>query len=82
MINLYFVIKLYASLDAENKFKFSYLDSNNILWKIRDKEIIGKRAVQTRDLSIVWLEETSVNNIKSFLCDVDTDYKEVFIINL
>lgn len=56
----------------------SYLDCNNIGWKYVNGEYIGKRTVWTFDLRACWLEETTIDNIKSWWCGRDADYSEVF----
>lgn len=58
-----------------------FLDSNKILWKIINGEFIGKRSVWTFDFKSVWIEETPIDNIKSWWCGVDSDYSEVFTSN-
>lgn len=59
-------------------FGTAYLDSENILWKLIDDQLIGKRSVLTFDLRTCWLEETEINNIKSWWCGKDSDYSEIF----
>lgn len=56
----------------------SYLDSNNIGWKYVNGEYIGKRTVWTFDLRACWLEETTIDDVKSWWCGIDADYSEVF----
>ena len=59
--------------------KSSYLDKNNIVWKLINNEWIGKRSVWTKDWKSCWLEDTNVDNVKSWWCGgKDADYKEVF----
>jgi hypothetical protein len=59
-------------------FETAYLDSDNIKWKIINGELIGKRSVLTFDLRTCWIEETTIENIKSWWCGKDSDYSEVF----
>ena len=59
-------------------FGTAYLDSDNILWKLIDDQLIGKRSVLTFDLRTCWIEETEINNIKSWWCGKDSDYSEIF----
>jgi hypothetical protein len=60
------------------KNKGSFLESNNILWKIVDDKWIGKRSVWTYDLRSCWLEDTTANNVKSWWCGENSDYNEIF----
>lgn len=39
------------------KDKGSFLDGDGILWRWVDNELIGKPAVQTKDLRHIWVEE-------------------------
>lgn len=55
-----------------------FLDSNNILWKYKDDKYIGKRAIQTKDLRQVWLEDVNKKDIKSYMSGEDADYNEIF----
>lgn len=55
-----------------------YLDKNNICWKVIDGKWIGKRSVWTFDYRVCWLEETTIDNISSFWCGIDSDYNEIF----
>ena len=55
-----------------------YLDTNNILYKFVDGKWIGKRSVWTYDWIACWLEETKIDNIKSWWCGQDADYNETF----
>lgn len=55
----------------------SFLSSDNTLWKYIDGHLIGKYGVQTKNLKVCWLEETSTDNIKSYLCG-DVDYTKVY----
>jgi hypothetical protein len=59
-------------------FGTAYLDSDNIKWKLIDGKLIGKRSVLTFDLCTCWIEETEINNIKSWWCGKDSDYSEIF----
>lgn len=63
-----------------NKFH-AYQDENNIVWKLVDNLWVGKRSVWTHDFRAVWLEETTVDNVKSWWCGTCSDYKEVFYRN-
>ena len=56
----------------------SFLDANNILWKIIDGNCIGKRSVWTFDNRACWVEDTELNNIKSWWCGENENYKEQF----
>jgi hypothetical protein len=56
----------------------SMLDGNNIVWKFINNEWIGKRSVWTFDFSACWLEDTTIDNVKSWWCGKDEDYKEIF----
>lgn len=57
------------------------LDENKINWKIVDNKWIGKRSVWTFDRRSCWLEETTLDNIKSWWLGKDADYNEVFTID-
>lgn len=59
----------------------SFLDSNNIVWKIINDKWIGKRSVWTFDFRSCWLEDTTIDNVKSWWCGVDSDYEEIFYRN-
>lgn len=54
------------------------LDKNNIVWKIINGNLIGKRSVWTFDFRACWIEDTDIKNIKSYWCGIDSDYKEIF----
>lgn len=56
----------------------SFLDRNKIVWKIVNGEWIGKRSVWTFDFRACWLEDTTEDNVKSWWCGSDSDYKETF----
>ena len=58
--------------------KVSMLDGNNLVWKIVDGIWIGKRSVYTFDRRALWLEDTTVDNIKSWWCGQNADYLEKF----
>jgi hypothetical protein len=59
-----------------------YLDNNNISWRLIDRIWIGKRSVWTFDFRAVWLEETTIENVKSWWCGgKDMDYEEIFYEN-
>lgn len=56
-----------------------FLDKNNILWKLINGEWIGKRSVWTFDFRACWIEDTTIDKIKSYWCGgPDTDYTEIF----
>ena len=59
----------------------SFLDKKNIKWKNIDGKWIGKRSVWTYDFTACWLEETTLDRIKSWWCGKYADYNEVFIRN-
>ena len=68
-----------ASFFCKHNEKSSFLDSNNIVWKWIDNNWIGKRSVWTFDFRACWLEDTTIDNIKSFWCGgKEADYNEVF----
>ncbi len=54
------------------------LDKNNIVWKLKNGEWIGKRSVYTFDLRAVWLEDTTKENVRSWWCGIDANYNEIF----
>lgn len=56
----------------------TFLDKNNIVWKLIDGEWIGKRSVWTYDFRACWLEDTTNENVKSWWCGKDSDYNEIF----
>jgi hypothetical protein len=57
----------------------SMLDKNNIVWKVVNGEWIGKRSVWTKDYKSCCLEDTTIDNVKSWWCGgVDADYTEIF----
>ena len=56
---------------------YSLLDEKNILWKFVNDDFIGKRSVLTYDLKICWLEDTKAENVKTWLCGENSDYKQV-----
>ena len=57
----------------------SMLDANNVYWKYIDGKWIGKRSVWTYDFRACWLEDTTIDNVKSWWCGgKDADYKEIF----
>lgn len=61
--------------------KGCFCDSNNIVWKMDGPtgEWIGKRSVWTYDFRSCWLEDTVIDNVKSWWCGgPDADYKEEF----
>ena len=60
-------------------FTCSMLDSNNIIWKLVNDKWIGKRSVWTYDFRACWLEDTTIENVKSWWCGgKDADYTEIF----
>lgn len=55
------------------------LDSNKVVWKLIDGKWIGKRSVWTFDFYACWLEDTTINNVKSWWCGgKEANYKEIF----
>jgi len=59
--------------------KGSMLDANNIVWKIFNGKWIGKRSVWTFDRRACWLEDTTIENVKSWWCGGENaDYNEMF----
>lgn len=59
--------------------KASFLDQNNIVWKMINGEWIGKRSVWTLDRRACWLEDTVTSNVKSWWCGgKNVDYTEIF----
>lgn len=66
------IIKTYLNKGA------LFLDSNNILWKYKDNKYIGKRAIQTKDLRQVWIEDVNKEDIKSYMSGEYADYNEIF----
>ncbi len=61
------------------KLKAPFLDENNIVWKMINEEWIGKRSVWTKDWRSCWLEDTTINNVKTWWCGgKDADYTEIF----
>lgn len=47
------------------------LDSDNIYWKLKDGEWIGKPSVQTKDLRRVWLEDVNPEDIDDRYYNLD-----------
>jgi len=60
------------------KSKPIYLDSKNILWKVVNDVWVGKKSVQTKDLSVRWIDDVNIEEIKKLLCGKDADYKDEF----
>lgn len=56
----------------------SYLDKDNILWKVVDNKWIGKRSIWSSDNRACWLEELGQNRVKSWWCGEGADYAETF----
>ena len=56
----------------------SFLDKDKILWRIINNEWIGKRSVWTVDWEACWLEDITLEDIKSWWCGKDSDYNEIF----
>jgi hypothetical protein len=55
------------------------LDENNIVWKLIDEEWIGKRSVWTFDFRACWLEDTTIDNVKTWWCGGKyANYEEIF----
>ena len=48
-----------------------YFDSDNILWKWVDGEFIGKYAVQTKNLTIKWLDDVRPDEIDERYYNLD-----------
>lgn len=68
---------IYKVLLGENG---TLLDKNNVMWKFVDDELVGKRSVWTLDWRACWLEDTTIDNVKTWWCDgPEADYEEVFI---
>jgi hypothetical protein len=55
-----------------------YVDVNKIAWKLVNDKWIGKRSVWTYDFRACWLEDTTIENVKSWWCGEDADYSETF----
>lgn len=55
-----------------------FLDSSKILWKIVNGQWIGKRSVWTFDFRACWLEDTTIQNVKSWWHTENSDYTEIF----
>ena len=54
------------------------LDHNKISWKLLEGKWVGKRSVWTFDFRACWLEETTIENVKSWWCGgIVADYAEV-----
>jgi hypothetical protein len=58
--------------------KACFLDKNNIVWKVIDGKWIGKRSVWTFDFRACWLEDTNLENVKSWWCGKESNYREIF----
>jgi len=58
--------------------KACFLDKNNILWKVVGDDFIGKRSVFTFDYRSCWLEDTTIENVKTWWLGKDADYTEIF----
>ena len=56
----------------------SFHDANNIVWKVIDGNWIGKRSVWTKDFRTCWIEDTTIENVKTWWCGEDADYTEIF----
>ena len=54
------------------------LDRKNLRWKLIGDEWIAKRGVLTFDKRACWVEDTTKENIKFWLCGEDADYNEIF----
>lgn len=68
-----------ASKICTEENKYNFLDSNNILWKWVNNEWIGKRSVYTFDLKACWLEDTTIDNVRSFWCGgKEADYNKIY----
>jgi hypothetical protein len=55
-----------------------YLDKNNILWRISENGMIGKRSVYTENLRACWIDDLRGEKIMSYWCGENSDYQEVF----
>ena len=74
-INLFVENLIRITADA----KGGFLDENNILWKVIGDKWIGKRSVWTYNFRACWLENTTIDNVKSWWCGgKDADYSEIF----
>lgn len=62
--------------------KPSFLDKDNLVWKVINNRWIGKRSVWTFDKRACWLEDTNLENIKTWWCGESADYNEVFNRNI
>ncbi len=69
--------KLAENLVISNE-NSSFLDGNNILWKITENGWVGKRSVYTFNLQTLWLEDTNFEDIKTWWCGINSDYNEIF----
>ena len=65
-----------------SKFGGTFLDANNIVWKNINDKWTGKRSVWTLDFRACWLEDTTMENVKSWWCGgEDADYSEILFRN-
>jgi len=55
-----------------------FLDCKKKLWKLNDGIMIGKRSVWTKDKRCVWLQDTTIENVKTWWCGRESDYNEIF----
>ena len=69
--------EIIKSILSTNK-SYSSIDGNNIVWKVIDGQMIGKRSVWTFDWRSCWLEDTTIENVKTWWCGKDADYNEIF----
>lgn len=60
---------------------YSMLDGNNVLWKLIEGKWIGKRSVWTFENRACWVEDTTMDNVKSWWCGKDANYTEIFYRN-
>lgn len=57
----------------------SFLDVNNIQWKLVEGKWIGMRSVYCKDLTCKWLSEVQDRSvIRNWWCGEDADYNEIF----
>ena len=58
--------------------KTSMLDANNMVWKIVNGKWMGRRSVWTKDNRACWLQDTTIENVKTWWCGEESDYNEIF----
>ena len=52
-----FIESMLKIFDTDSDSKASYLDSNNILWKLIDGKLVGKKAVKKTPYEVCWEED-------------------------